>query len=82
MSVAGMLKDYGKTVKGSATKVNVRKVAEHICCVVLGFLFSMSGFGERFSPFGISFVGGVWGYEINIASPKEKNLYFSLTASL
>jgi stage II sporulation protein E len=59
MSVAGMLKDYGKTVKGSATKVNVRKVAEHICCVVLGFLFSMSGFGERFSPFGISFVGGI-----------------------
>lgn len=59
MSVAGMLKEYKQTRKTTDKTVNYRLIRNHICCIVLGFFFSFSGFGEKFSPFGVSFVGGV-----------------------
>lgn len=40
-------------------KVNITSVLRHICCFGLGVLFSLAGFNESFSPFGVAFVGCV-----------------------
>lgn len=44
-----------------AEKININKMLRHICCMGLGVLFSLSGFNENFSPFGVAFVSAVSG---------------------
>lgn len=40
-------------------KINITTALRHICCFGLSVLFSLSGFNESFSPFGVAFVGCV-----------------------
>lgn len=40
-------------------KVNITTALRHICCLGLGILFSLSGFNESFSPFGVAFASCV-----------------------
>ncbi len=39
--------------------INVRAILRHICCFGLSVLFSLSGFNESFSPFGVAFTSCV-----------------------
>lgn len=40
-------------------KINISSFLRHICCLGLGVLFSLSGFNESFSPFGVAFAACV-----------------------
>ncbi len=40
-------------------KINITSVLRHICCFGFGVLFSLAGFNESFSPFGVAFAGCV-----------------------
>ncbi len=40
-------------------KVNVTTILKHICCLGLGVLYSLAGFNESFSPFGVAFASCV-----------------------
>jgi hypothetical protein len=39
--------------------INVKTILRHICCLGLSFLFSLSGFNQSFSPFGVAFASCV-----------------------
>ncbi len=53
-------KNVGVSVKEDITlKKTLKKLAEHLCCLCIGILFSLSGLNGDFSPFGVAFVASV-----------------------
>ncbi len=61
MSVSEMVKEYRENIKIGEKKLDKESVVNYLSSIILGFLFSLSGFTESFSPFGIAFVGSVSG---------------------
>ncbi len=59
MSIAELVTDYRQTAKTVGKRINKKEIYNHLCCFVITFLYSLSGFSESFSPFGIAFVGCV-----------------------
>ncbi len=61
MSVSEMVKDYKESKRNIKKAVGRKDLLNYLGSLVLGFFFSLSGFTENFSPFGIAFVGSVSG---------------------
>ncbi len=59
MSVSELVKDYKSSKKMIKSRVNKCVFMNYLGSVILGFLFSCSGFDKSFSPFGIAFAGSV-----------------------
>ncbi len=61
MSVSELVKEYRGNINNAEKKLNKKAVVNYAGSAVLGFFFSLSGFTESFSPFGIAFAGSVSG---------------------
>lgn len=59
MSVVEKVRECKENIDSVKDKLNKRLILNHVCCTVLGFLFSIAGFSDDFSPFGIAFAGSV-----------------------
>lgn len=59
--------------------LNIPTILRHICCFGLGVLFSLSGFNNDFSPFGVAFTGCVSGkYTVTAALGASLGYFISL----
>lgn len=81
MSITEVVKEYKKQTDVADKKAVRKKAFEHTAYFLLGFLYSLAGFGGGFSPFGVAFacstpksclltstVGAVLGYFVSLDS--------------
>ncbi len=60
-------------------KQTLKKIGKHICIFALGVLYSLSGFGKSFSPFGIAFACSMQkGFLITATGGAVAGYFFSL----
>lgn len=59
MSVVEKVRECKENIDSVKIKLNKKRFVNHLCCIVLGFLFSLAGFGDSFSPFGVAFAGSI-----------------------
>ncbi len=59
MSVYEAVRVYKEKSVNISQRLNINSLLKHICCLGLSLLFSLSGFSNGFSPFGVAFAGAV-----------------------